>query len=174
MSLTPDDIRAIVTAFDTSDWTELSLQHGDTRLEMSRAEIRTLPIAPIAPAAPAAPAAAELPAPATAPTPTAEPSIDVPPTVTPTPTGPESASEGVSVLAPTVGLFWKSPQPGAPPFVEVGQQVSADDTVCIVEVMKLMSHVKAGVAGVVIRVSVEDGAMVEHGDTLVIIAPAAA
>ena len=168
MSLTPDDIRAIVTAFDNSDWTELSLQHGDTRLEMSRTDNRTLP-----PAA-AGLAAAELPAPATAPTPAAEPSIEVPPTLTPTPTGPESAAEGVPVLAPTVGLFWKSPQPGAPPFVEVGQHVSADDTVCIVEVMKLMSHVKAGVAGVVIRVSVEDGAMVEHGEALVIIAPAAA
>ncbi len=73
------------------------------------------------------------------------------------------------MLAPTLGLFWCSPQPGAPPFVEVGQRVGPDDTVCIVEVMKLMSHVKAGVAGVVAAIPVENGAMVEHGDTLVVI-----
>ena len=51
--------------------------------------------------------------------------------------------------------------------------MSADDTVAIVEVMKLMSHVKAGVAGTVVAVLVENGAMVEHGDTLVLIAPEA-
>ena len=164
VSLTPEDIRAIVTAFESSDWSELSLQHGDTRLEMSRTGAPTLASAPPTPAVAPAPTA-------TAPTASAAPSAMVIPPVVPAPSGPTSVPDGVPVLAPTVGLFWCSPQPGAPPFVQVGQHVEADDQVCIVEVMKLMSHVKAGIAGVVVALPVANGAMVEHGDTLLVIAP---
>ena len=73
---------------------------------------------------------------------------------------------GHRVTAPSVGLFWRSPKPGAPPFVEVGDEVGPDDTVCIVEVMKLMNHVRAGTAGTVRAVHPENGQMVEHGDPL--------
>jgi biotin carboxyl carrier protein len=68
-------------------------------------------------------------------------------------------------------LFWRSPKPGAPPFVEVGDEVGPDDTVCIVEVMKLMNHVRAGTAGTVRAVHPENGQMVEHGDPLFTIGP---
>lgn len=167
MSLPPEDIRAIVSAFDASDWSELLLQYGDTRLEMSRTGARTLSSPPSPPSTPPfVPAPLEAPSPAPA-APAPSPSAPV----TPTLSGPTSVPDGVAVLAPTVGLFWSSPQPGAPPFVEVGQHVRPDDTVCIVEVMKLMSHVKAGIAGIIVAVPVENGAMVEHGDTLIIIAP---
>jgi len=57
--------------------------------------------------------------------------------------------------------------------VEVGQQIDAEDTVCIVEVMKLMNHVKAGVSGTVVAILVDNGAMVEFGQTLVVIEPGA-
>jgi acetyl-CoA carboxylase biotin carboxyl carrier protein len=57
--------------------------------------------------------------------------------------------------------------------VEVGQQVDAEDTVCIVEVMKLMNHVKAGVSGKVVAILVDNGAMVEFGQTLVVVEPGA-
>jgi acetyl-CoA carboxylase biotin carboxyl carrier protein len=89
--------------------------------------------------------------------------------------GPTTAAlpDGHRVTSPSLGLFWRSPQPGAPPFVEVGQQVSAEDTVCIVEVMKLMNHVKAGVAGTVVAIPVANGAMVEFGETIVVIDPGA-
>ena len=78
---------------------------------------------------------------------------------------------GHRVTAPSVGLFWRSPKPGAPPFVEVGDEVGPDDTVCIVEVMKLMNHVRAGTAGTVRAVHPENGQMVEHGDPLFTIGP---
>lgn len=174
MSLTSEDIGAIVAAFESSDWTELSLQLGETRLDLSRSG--TPPLA-AASATVSTPVPATGPAPAAGPTPpdTAPPTVSSPdpvPAPTPTSTHPETSADTVEVLAPTIGLFWRSPQPGAPPFVEVGQRVEPDDTVCIVEVMKLMSHVKAGTAGTVLSVPVENGAMVEHGDILLVIEPA--
>jgi biotin carboxyl carrier protein len=70
-----------------------------------------------------------------------------------------------------VGLFWRAPAPGAPPFVEVGQDVAAGDTVAIVEVMKLMNHVASPIDGVVAEILVENGAPVEFGQGLVVVAP---
>jgi acetyl-CoA carboxylase biotin carboxyl carrier protein len=75
------------------------------------------------------------------------------------------------VLAPSVGIFYIAPQPGAPPFVQVGQHVRAEDIICIVEVMKLMNHVKAEVDGVVRAVHAENGTMVEHGQPLFDVEP---
>lgn len=81
------------------------------------------------------------------------------------------ARDAVTVLAPSLGLFWRSPKPGAPPFVEIGDTVEPDSTVCIVEVMKLMNHVKAGSAGVVTAVHAGNGDMVEYGQPLLTITP---
>ena len=65
-----------------------------------------------------------------------------------------------------LGTFYRAPKPGAPPFVEVGQWVSEEDTVCIIEVMKLFSTIKAGVRGRIERISAEDGQMVEFHQAL--------
>lgn len=73
------------------------------------------------------------------------------------------------ITAPTVGIFWRSPSPGAPPFAEVGQAVDPDTTVAIVEVMKLMNHVKAGVSGRVVESVAQNGKAVEAGDTLFVV-----
>jgi acetyl-CoA carboxylase biotin carboxyl carrier protein len=66
-------------------------------------------------------------------------------------------------------MFWIAPSPGAPPFVEVGSRVSADDVVGIVEVMKLMNEVTAGIDGVVTAVLVGNGETVEFGQPLVLV-----
>lgn len=165
MALTPEDIRALISAFQTSDWDEMSLQYGDTRLDLTRNGHPPVgrQNAPLA-AAPAAPAAAPV---AT--------SAPVAPAAPAAPSGPTSVAhpDGQKVTSPSLGLFWRSPQPGAPSFVEVGQQVDAEDTVCIVEVMKLMNHVKAGVSGKVVAILVDNGAMVEFGQTLVVVEPGA-
>jgi acetyl-CoA carboxylase biotin carboxyl carrier protein len=81
--------------------------------------------------------------------------------------------DGTTVNSPSVGLFWRAPAPGAPPFVEVGGRVTAGDTVAIVEVMKLMNHVTAPVSGTVTAVLVENGEAVEFGQVLVVIDPEA-
>lgn len=68
-----------------------------------------------------------------------------------------------------LGTFYRAPAPGERPFVEVGDKVGPGDTVCLVEVMKLFNSVKAGVAGTVVKITVENGSMVEHGQTLILI-----
>ena len=72
--------------------------------------------------------------------------------------------------APSPGIFWRSPAPGEPPFVEVGTRVEPDTVVCIVELMKLMNRVSAGVAGVVTALPVGNGAPVEKGEPIVYVA----
>ena len=78
----------------------------------------------------------------------------------------------IPIKAPLLGIFYRAPKPGAPPFVEVGDYVREDDTVCLVEVMKLFNTVKAGVRGRIVKICVESNQMVEYNQTLFLIDPA--
>lgn len=130
------DIRRVLDAFEKSDSTEVTLASGDYVLTIASEG-----------------APPELPA---APVPNlSDKSVEE-----------EPEGDTFEVAAPSVGIFWRSPQPGAPPFVEVGDEVDADTTTCIVEVMKLMNHVKAGVAGRVARVHPVNGEQVAAGAPL--------
>jgi len=71
-----------------------------------------------------------------------------------------------------LGTFYRAPKPGAPAFVEVGTAVEADTVIGIVEVMKLMNTVRAGVRGTVTALVAVDGALVEYGETLIRVAVA--
>lgn len=75
------------------------------------------------------------------------------------------------VRSPMVGTFYRAAEPTAAPFVTEGARVKPDDIVCIIEVMKLMNSVAAGVKGVVTHVFVENARMVEHGQPLIGIRP---
>ncbi len=77
----------------------------------------------------------------------------------------------VVVRSPMVGTFYRAPAPGAAPFVEVGQAVQPDATVCIIEVMKLMNSIVAGVRGVIREILVGDAEAVEYGQPLVVLEP---
>jgi acetyl-CoA carboxylase biotin carboxyl carrier protein len=103
--------------------------------------------------------------PATAPDPTQAPTVKAaPPVVT---AAPAAADPNLhEVTAPLLGTFYRSPKPGAPPFVEVGAQVEEETIVAIIEVMKLMNTVRAGVSGTVTEILVADGALAEYGETL--------
>ncbi len=84
----------------------------------------------------------------------------------------DAPAEGLAVIrAPMVGTFYRAPEPGASPFVEVGGKVAAHETVCIIEVMKLMNTLSTDVAGVVRDVLVADGQTVEYGQPLIVIEP---
>jgi acetyl-CoA carboxylase biotin carboxyl carrier protein len=85
---------------------------------------------------------------------------------------PSTEAGGVVVRAQSIGVFWRSPQPGAPPFVEVGDTVQADTPLGIVEVMKMMTRIEPGVAGVVAAIHVDNGETVEFDQPLVTITPA--
>jgi acetyl-CoA carboxylase biotin carboxyl carrier protein len=70
------------------------------------------------------------------------------------------------VASPLLGTFYRAPKPGAPPFVESGAQVEEGTVVAIIEVMKLMNTVRAGVRGTVTEILISDGALVEYGQAL--------
>jgi acetyl-CoA carboxylase biotin carboxyl carrier protein len=75
-------------------------------------------------------------------------------------------SDSSDVPAPLLGTFYRAPKPGAPPYVEIGSQVGADSIIGIIEVMKLMNTVRAGIAGTVTEILAADGALVEYGQLL--------
>lgn len=78
--------------------------------------------------------------------------------------------KGNIVKSPMVGTFYRSPSPGASPFIEVGQAVKPGDTLCIIEAMKLLNEIEAEVAGEVKEILAENGQAVEYGQPLFVIA----
>jgi acetyl-CoA carboxylase biotin carboxyl carrier protein len=180
MELNPTAMKALLDAFDRSDWQEMTVTVGDDRLHVSRqaASNGGPPRPEIQAPAPeaAAPATSEPGAPEQAPsappegTSAAHAPAPVPPVASPAADAPGA---GTVVESPSVGLFWRAPSPAEPPFVDVGGRVAAGDTVAIVEVMKLMNHVSAPVSGVVTSILAENGATVEYGQPLLTVDPEA-
>jgi len=83
----------------------------------------------------------------------------------------EEAGDGVTIEAPMLGTFYRAPAPGAPPFVDVGSTVEPETIVCIIEVMKMMNSVHAGVAGTIAEICVQNGEPVEYGSSLFRVEP---
>jgi acetyl-CoA carboxylase biotin carboxyl carrier protein len=77
----------------------------------------------------------------------------------------------LAVPSPMLGTFYRAESPGATPFVEVGAEVEPDTTVCIIEVMKMMNSVAAGVSGRVVEICARNGELVEYGAPLFRVAP---
>ena len=75
------------------------------------------------------------------------------------------------VTAPMVGTFFRSPSPGAPPFVDVGSKVKVGDPICIIEVMKLFTTINAEWDGTVSEIGAQNGHLVEYGQMLFVISP---
>lgn len=83
----------------------------------------------------------------------------------------EETQRLVTVTAPIVGTFYRSPSPDAPPFVDAGAKVKKGQVICIIEAMKLMNEIESEVEGVVVRALVENGQPVEYGEPLFLIEP---
>jgi acetyl-CoA carboxylase biotin carboxyl carrier protein len=77
----------------------------------------------------------------------------------------------ILIKSPMVGTFYRAPEPGAKPFIEVGSQVGANTVTCIIEVMKLMNSIPAGHDGVITHILVEDAEPVQYGQVLMVIEP---
>ena len=85
---------------------------------------------------------------------------------------PVEIPEGLEqVTAPLLGIYYQAPEPGAAPFVQAGDKVEEDTTVCLIEVMKLFNAVKAGIRGTIEQVLVNNGDMVEFGQPLFLVKP---
>jgi len=145
VSLTAADVAEIMRLVEQSGFDSLTLEMDGIKLSLRRGGS----------------AAETAPGPTQAPAPTVE---AAPPVVTAAPVAADPNLH--EVTAPLLGTFYRSPKPGAPPFVEVGAQVEEETIVAIIEVMKLMNTVRAGVSGTVTEILVADGALAEYGETL--------
>jgi len=164
VAVNKEDIRNLVRLFEQSDWQEMRLEVEGLKLAVSkRGPMEARGPVPSAGAPPsAAPVAAAGPVPAAAPAPA--PVAEAPGA------GPAALAAGqVHIKAPNLGVFWKQPKPGAPPYVRDGEAIEPDTTVCLIEVMKLFTPVKAGISGKIVRCLVEDGEMVEHDTPLYVV-----
>jgi acetyl-CoA carboxylase biotin carboxyl carrier protein len=83
--------------------------------------------------------------------------------------GPAAAPGTMPVVAPLVGVFYRSPSPGAPPFVAVGDTVERGQTLCIIEAMKVMNEVTSDFRGTVVAILVENGEAVQYEQPLLLI-----
>jgi acetyl-CoA carboxylase biotin carboxyl carrier protein len=154
---TYDDILAIARLIESgSRFSEFRLRSGDIEVEVKRANGAAVVPAEAGtqtPSRQAAPASSE---------PAANSGNWAPASA--------GATAGDEIIrSPMVGTFYRSPEPAAPPFVEPGSRVEPTTIVCIIEVMKLMNSVAAGVSGVVTQVFVENAQLVEHGQPLIAI-----
>ena len=148
-------VKKLIELIEESGVAEIEIKEGEESVRISR-QSQTSPAMMAAPAAfapPPAPAAA--PAAAVVETPAAEPAAE--------------AIEGHAIKSPMVGTFYRAPSPGATAFVEVGQTVSAGDTLCIIEAMKLLNQIEADKAGTIKAILVENGQPVEYDQPLFII-----
>lgn len=152
------DLRKLKTLIDLvseSNVSELEITEAEGKVRIVKSAPAAAVAVPQYIAAPA-PAAAPVAAPqATASAPAAAPAAE--------------AASGNQVVSPMVGTFYRASAPGAKPFVEVGQQVKAGDTLCIVEAMKILNEIEADHAGTVKSILVENGQPVEYGQALFII-----
>jgi len=162
VSLTAKDVAEITKLLEESDFDELYLELDGMKLTLRRdgsadpagerasstTRFRTVA---------AAGAATTLP-----------PATDTPPAAAPPAAAFESGDDARqhTVTAPLLGTFYRAPRPGAPPYVEVGSEVEPDTVIGIMEVMKLMNTVRAGVHGRVAQILARDGALVEYGEVL--------
>jgi acetyl-CoA carboxylase biotin carboxyl carrier protein len=79
---------------------------------------------------------------------------------------PARRAEPATIAAPMLGMFYAADGPSDQPFVQVGSRVSEDTTVCIIEVMKMMNSVPAGVSGTIVEICAENAALVQEGEAL--------
>src|SRR3954462_878717 len=162
MGLTDEDVREILRIIDESELDELRIETPDFRLHVRRGG------APL-PAAEAAEPAAARAAPAPPSDGAAAPGARQPRAegARPPAPAPSAPSNGATAIeAPMLGTFYRASAPGEEPFVDVGSQVEPDTVVCLIEVMKMMNAVKAGVSGPVVEVCARNAELVESGEPL--------
>ena len=164
MELTEDDVLHILKLIDESKFDYFQLEVGELKITVSKGE--PIPIssspqnAPVA--QPARAAAVEPPKATPAAPPSTAPNVDAK----------AAAAEGLlSITAPLLGTFYVAPEPGAPPFVQVGAAITEDTTVGLIEVMKVFNSVRSSVKGTVVQVVAQNGQFVEYGQTLFLVKP---
>ncbi len=159
MALTDEDVREILRIIDESDLDELRVETEGFSLHVRKGTGGIDAGPPRAPGRPHT-TADRVPAGGPGATPLGTVSAD-------------DRDDGLQTIdAPMLGTFYRAESPGKPPFVEVGNEVEPDTIVCIIEVMKMMNSVPAGISGRIAEVSAENAELVEYGQPLFRIEPA--
>jgi len=148
-------IKKLIELLEDSDVAEIEIVEGEESVRIARSSTQAN-AAPIA-MAPAQHSVHPMSAPVSNEAPTAEAEAE------------DLLPPGTIVESPMVGTFYRSPSPGAKPFVEIGQTVSKGDTLCIIEAMKIMNQIEAETSGTVRAIVVEEGQPVEYGEPLIVI-----
>ncbi|MGE5135186.1 MAG: acetyl-CoA carboxylase biotin carboxyl carrier protein [Gemmatimonadota bacterium] len=165
MTLSHEDVQDILALLDSLPYDDVTLETSRFSLRLRRAgdgvwaqesQLLSEPV-------PAGPDS-QVPVPAPAPAPEQEPQG-------PAATGPHDGL--LEVRAPLLGTFYRAPEPGAAPFVDTGSTVAEDTVVAIIETMKLMNAVHAGVTGTVAEICLADGQFAPQGTVLMRVRPAA-
>ena len=153
-----DDIEKILSLVKEHELSEFELERDGLKLKVKKSHAGGAPqgfqpvLPPIAIPAPGAGPAAQPQASTSHPAPPAAPDGD--------------ELELAVVKSPIVGTFYRSPEPGAASFVEVGQRVKKDQVLCIIEAMKLMNEITSEYEGEIVSVYVENGKPVQYGERL--------
>lgn len=147
-----EEIKELMTLFNDSNMTEFHLSNEEFEVQFSKREeypqVVSNAVAPVANVA--SPVAAA---------PVSAPSSEVQ-------EAPQVATDAKYITSPIVGVVYLQSSPDADPFVQVGKQITSNDTVCIVEAMKIMNEIKSDFNGEVVEVLVENGQMVDFGQKL--------
>lgn len=153
------EIRELIAIVNQSNVTELVIESEDFKLAI-RKSMESAPVATIA----TKPAPKEIPASVASPVPTAP--------ATPTEVQvPSEENHLLEVKAPMVGTFYRAPSPEASPFVQLNDRIGQNQTVCIIEAMKLMNEIEAEVSGRIVEICVKNGEPVEFGQILMRVDP---
>ncbi len=142
-------VKKLIELLESSDVDELEIHEGEESVRLSRHRRGGSASPAVAPPPQAPPVTAAV-------SPAAEPAAD-------------DDLQGHVISSPMVGTFYVASSPGAKPFVEVRQRVSAGDTVCVIEAMKILNQIEADADGVVTAVLVENGQPVEFGQPLFVL-----
>jgi len=146
--MTPDDLSRLLDLVQAHDLAELELEDGPFRLRVKRGGPHV--VTHVVPAGPAA----------------AAPAAVGPAPVPPAPAAAADGAELAIVKSPIVGTFYRSAEPGAAPFVAVGDQVKKGQVLCIIEAMKLMNEIDSEYDGEVASIYVENGQPVQYGERI--------
>lgn len=160
MSIDFQQIRELLSAIAQTDITELTLKNEEFELTVRKG-------ATFVSSEPVVPSTQVL---EVANTPTVINPVVLPQT-SPPPSAPTRDKKWVEITSPMVGTFYRAPAPDEPSFVEVSDVIAKNQTVCIIEAMKLMNEIEAEVSGQVMEIAVENGEPVEYGQTLMWINP---
>jgi acetyl-CoA carboxylase biotin carboxyl carrier protein len=175
VELTNEDVERILKLVENSEFAHIEIEWKGLSLKLSRTSEGSG--SGPAPSHAASPAAAVAPAPASiqlAPAASVPQALVTPvAAVAPAAVAPArpatAASAGFTVKAPLMGTFYRSPEPGKPPFVEIGARVQMGDTLCLLEVMKMFNSIGAEVSGRVVEACVAEGQLVDYDAPLFVI-----